>query len=197
VVCQAFAKPQQPDRRQKTIVCPTCFPAPIPPSVGHLIFLTAWKMAGEIRSSETNAGTLPRHDKIGVNAQNCTKTYAPMGEAQMGPNQQKCLGLPMPQFCFFNRGPKPPALPIAQPPIPAGSEFRLWKLASWTELSYYWPWQTPGARRRKRAPGSEGVGGNWRRPYRRKVGRGDVYLRFPPSGGKVALSGPANNGRFR
>jgi hypothetical protein len=35
VVCQAFAKPQEPDRRQRTIVCPTWFPAPIPLQLGR------------------------------------------------------------------------------------------------------------------------------------------------------------------
>jgi hypothetical protein len=44
-----------------------------------------------------------------------------MGEAQTGPNKQKLIGLPTLQFCFFNRGLKPPASPIAQPP--AGGEF--------------------------------------------------------------------------
>ena len=36
----------------------------------------------------------------------------------MAPNQQKYLGLPMLQFCFFNREPKPPVAQIAQPPNP-------------------------------------------------------------------------------
>ena len=206
----------------------------------------------------------------------------------MGPNRQKCLGLPTPHFCFFNCGPKPPA----QPPIPAGSESWLWELASWTDLSRVLQkhrrtgsptplallfllrdllfggrgekrreqksiskvcdWYFAMGKRRRRqdrrrygtpagqptqqtwrpaprsvllqrlhqaharpaarmilavadtgsaaeetCPRVRGVCGNWRRPYRRKVGPGDVYLRFSPSGGKVSLSGPANNGRFR
>jgi hypothetical protein len=53
-----------------------------------------------------------------------------MGEAKVAPNQQKLLGLPMLQFCFFNCEPKPPAAQTAQPPIPAAGEFWLWKLAS-------------------------------------------------------------------
>ena len=75
--------------------------------------------------------TLPRHDKRGVNAQYCTRPKPECSETQTGPNKQKYLGLPMPQFCFFNREPNPPASEIAQPPIPAGSESRLRKLASW------------------------------------------------------------------
>ena len=41
------------DRRQKTIICPRLshwFPR-IACELGQLIFLTAWKMAGDIRSS--------------------------------------------------------------------------------------------------------------------------------------------------
>jgi len=56
VVCQALARPQQPDRRQKTIVCPTWFPAPIPHQLGQSIFLNAWKISGDFRSSEIRLG---------------------------------------------------------------------------------------------------------------------------------------------
>ena len=44
--------PQPLDRRQKTIVYPTRSPTQIPRELGQLIFLTAWKMAGDIRISE-------------------------------------------------------------------------------------------------------------------------------------------------
>src|SRR5271167_3835430 len=59
VVCQVFARPQQPDRRQKTIVCPTWFPAPIPHQLGQPIFLNAWKLFHDLRSSETRLVSTP------------------------------------------------------------------------------------------------------------------------------------------